>query len=220
MKTFREFLRGKNIGRVLLNRAVERNVKLEGITLDMATTKRMSYYRFMDTSKGRIFTADFEKTENVSVVLNLEEDLPFKNNSVDNIILFNIIEHIYNPHKLLEEVHRVLKKNGKLYASIPFMTYYHPSPTDYNRYTKEKLERMFSKFSIETIETAGGFFTVFNYNFTTYFLDAVKIKYLKNMISYILYVLSQAFDRKMVKIKRDYMEKFPLHYFIVAKKKS
>ena len=61
-------------------------------------------------------------------------------------------------------------------------------------------------------------FTAFNYGFSTYFLDAVKIKCLKNMISYILYMFSQVLDRKAAKIRRDYIEKFPLGYFIVAKK--
>jgi len=220
MKTFREFSRGKNIGRVLFNKIVEKHVKPEGITIDMGTTKKMSYYRFMDTGKGRIFTADFQRTENVSVVLDLEDNLPFRNNSVDNVIMFSILEHIYDPQRLLEEVRRVLKKEGRIYVSIPFMMYYHPSPRDYSRYTRERLERMLDNFSIETFETIGGFFTVFDYNFTTYFLDAVKMKKLKNMLSYISFLLSQAFDRKMMKIRKDYREKFPLHYFIAARKKS
>ena len=98
MNIFREFLRGKNTGRILFNRLVEKYVKLEGITLDLGCAHKMSYYRFMDTGKGRIFTADFVKTGNVSVILNLERDLPFKDNSVD--------------------IYRVLKRGGKFYMSI------------------------------------------------------------------------------------------------------
>ncbi len=203
-----------------MNRAVEKYVKPEGITLDLGCGQRTSYYRFMDTTKSKTFMADLEKTENVSLVLNLEKDLPFKDNSVDNMLLFNVLEHLYDPCKLLEEIHRTLKKQGKLYVYIPFMIYYHPSPHDYNRYTKEKLEKMFNKFYIETFETFGGLFTVFDYNFTGYFLNALNIKYFKNMISYIFYSFSQALDRKIVKIRKGYREKFPLGYFIVAKKQS
>jgi len=220
MNVVKEFLKGKNVGRVLFNRLVEKHVKVKGITLDLGCTGKMSYYRFMDTGKGRIFMADIEKRGNATVILNLEKELPFHNNSVDNVILFNVLEHIYNPYKVLEEIYRILKKNGKVYTSIPFMIYYHPSPRDYNRYTKEKLERIFDGFHIETFETIGGFFTVFDYNFTTYFLDAIKIKLLKNVISYIFYIFSRTLDRKMSKIKRNYKEKFPLSYFIVAKKQS
>ncbi|MHC1587044.1 MAG: class I SAM-dependent methyltransferase [Candidatus Syntropharchaeia archaeon] len=218
MNVVKEFFRGKNVGRVLFNKLVEKHVKLKGITLDLGCTQRMSYYRFMDTSKTKIFMADFMKTKNVSLILDLEKDLPFKDNSVDNIILFSVLEHIYDPHKLLKEIHRVLKRGGKFYMSIPFMVCYHPSPHDYNRFTKEKLERMLEEFSIERIETIGGFFTVFNYGFSTYFLDAVKVKPIKNLICYALYTISQALDKRVGRIRKEYVEKFPLGYFVVARK--
>jgi SAM-dependent methyltransferase len=220
MSTFREFMRGKNIGRVMFNRIAGEHVKLEGTTLDFGSAQKMSYYRFMDTSKTRIFRADLAKGKDVSVLLNLEDSLPFRDNSVDNVVLFAILEHIYDPRKLLDEIRRILKRQGKLYLSVPFMSSYHPSPHDYNRYTKEKLERMLDRFHIEKTETIGGFFTVFGYNFTTYFLGAVKVKHLRNFLTYSFYLFSQAMDRKISKIKGEYIEKFPLMYFIVAKKQS
>jgi len=218
MSAFREFMKGKNIARVLFNKIVEKNMNLEGLTLELGSTQKMSYHRFMDTSKTRIFMADFVKGKDVSVLLNLECDLPFKDNSIDNILLFAVIEHVYNPYKLLDETHRVLKRQGKLYLSVPFMSSYHPSPHDYNRYSKEKLERMLDRFHIEKAETIGGFFTVFGYHFTNYFLSAVRLKYIRNLITYIFYVSSHALDRKMDKIKGDHIERFPLGYFIAATK--
>ena len=98
MKIFGEFLKGKNVGRILFNRLVEKHVKPNGLTLDLGCTQKMSYYRFMDTSKGKVLMADFVKAKEVDIVLDLERKLPFKYNSVYNVILFSVLEHVYSPH--------------------------------------------------------------------------------------------------------------------------
>lgn len=45
--------------------------------------------------------------------------LPFKDNSVDTIILGGVIEHLENPIKALKEMNRVLKPNGVLLMETP-----------------------------------------------------------------------------------------------------
>lgn len=47
------------------------------------------------------------------------EKLPFEDNFFDAICAFEIIEHVQNSEKALEEVCRVLKKNGELFISTP-----------------------------------------------------------------------------------------------------
>lgn len=51
-----------------------------------------------------------------------EEILPFKDNSFDLVILFDVIEHVKKPFITLKESQRVLKKNGILY--VEFTPYY------------------------------------------------------------------------------------------------
>lgn len=50
------------------------------------------------------------------------ELLPFKNNSFDVVVLFDVIEHVGKPSIVLEESQRVLKKDGILY--VEFTPYY------------------------------------------------------------------------------------------------
>lgn len=45
--------------------------------------------------------------------------LPFKDDSFDKIYHLEVIEHVHTPIFLLEEIHRVLKKNGKATLSCP-----------------------------------------------------------------------------------------------------
>lgn len=45
--------------------------------------------------------------------------LPFKNNSIDTIVLSGVIEHLENPLLALKEVNRVLKENGLILIETP-----------------------------------------------------------------------------------------------------
>jgi len=45
--------------------------------------------------------------------------MPFKDESFDAVCLFELIEHLWTPKKLIDEARRVLKKNGRVYLSAP-----------------------------------------------------------------------------------------------------
>jgi ubiquinone/menaquinone biosynthesis C-methylase UbiE len=47
------------------------------------------------------------------------ENLPFKDNSVDFVIAFDVIEHLTHPEKGFSEINRVLKPGGQLLLHIP-----------------------------------------------------------------------------------------------------
>lgn len=47
------------------------------------------------------------------------QNLPFKNNSIDIVLAFDVIEHLTNPEKGFAEIARVLKPDGKLLLHIP-----------------------------------------------------------------------------------------------------
>ena len=54
------------------------------------------------------------------------EALPFEEGFFDTVITLETIEHVENPHRMLWEIKRVLKKNGTLLISIPGERVYHP----------------------------------------------------------------------------------------------
>jgi 2-polyprenyl-3-methyl-5-hydroxy-6-metoxy-1,4-benzoquinol methylase len=47
------------------------------------------------------------------------EKLPFEDNYFDAVCAFEVIEHVPDPEKVVNEVHRVLKKRGDLFISTP-----------------------------------------------------------------------------------------------------
>lgn len=44
---------------------------------------------------------------------------PFKSNSVDEIHMYHVLEHLSNPLEKMEELHRILKPGGMLHLRVP-----------------------------------------------------------------------------------------------------
>ena len=51
--------------------------------------------------------------------LGVGEALPFQNNSFDLVISSAVLEHVKDLEKVVEEIFRILKPNGKIYQEIP-----------------------------------------------------------------------------------------------------
>ena len=58
-----------------------------------------------------------------------------------SIILFNVLEHIYNQDQLIQSINQSLKNNGKLEIFIPFMFRHHKDPDDYLRLTHSYIKK-------------------------------------------------------------------------------
>ena len=60
---------------------------------------------------------------------------PFDDNSFDCLVCFQVMEHVDNVDLFLAEIKRVLKPDGLLLASAPFMWPEHEMPYDFKRWT-------------------------------------------------------------------------------------
>lgn len=105
-----------------------------------------------------IINVDLIPYKPVDVVCDITQ-LPFKDNSVDQIINIAVLEHVPNPQAVISEIHRVLKPGGKLLCEIPFMQGFHASPYDFQRFTYEGIKVQFKEFGnlrIHTNSPTGG----------------------------------------------------------------
>jgi len=71
--------------------------------------------------------------------------IPYKKNFFDYIILTEVIEHVEHYEKLKNDIHRVLKKNGKILITIPFILPEHEMPYDFRRFTMQGIINSFTK---------------------------------------------------------------------------
>lgn len=74
-------------------------------------------------------------------------NIPFPNEFFDCVIVQAVLEHVVDPHSCVQEAHRVLKKDGLVYAETPFMQQVHMSKYDFHRFTHLGHRRLFRNFS-------------------------------------------------------------------------
>ena len=79
--------------------------------------------------------------------------LPFQDGQFDHVILFEVLEHLYNPWKAVSEIVRVLKYNGKVTGSVAFLKPFHES---YFHFTHWGVKRIFEEHQMELITIYGG----------------------------------------------------------------
>jgi SAM-dependent methyltransferase len=70
--------------------------------------------------KEGYINCDISQEVNPDKIVDLEEKLPFKNNSIDEIIINHTLEHINNFIPLMHEFYRVCKKESIIYIKTPF----------------------------------------------------------------------------------------------------
>jgi len=108
-----------------------------------------SYHRFFTKEVGAEITSLDRQTSPVD----FERDrLTYPEESVDTVLMFNVLEHIFNYSNLLSEIKRVLKPGGRVYGSVPFLVGYHPDPKDFWRYTGSALETIFKSAGFNGLE--------------------------------------------------------------------
>lgn len=71
-------------------------------------------------------------------------ELPFRDATVDLVIMQEVLEHVGEFLDLVKEVRRVLKPGGLFYCQVPFQIGFHPGPKDYWRFTRQGIEHIFS----------------------------------------------------------------------------
>lgn len=90
------------------------------------------------------------------------DNIPVEAGSFDTVLLNEVLEHLENPEEVLKEICRIIKKNGVLICSIPFLFPVHADPYDFQRWTpgKIKIEIERAGFKVERIESMGGLIAV------------------------------------------------------------
>lgn len=193
--------------RALLNYEA-RSHRLSGAVLDVGGGENPSYYQFFRQSPGaKIINLDLR-----SQPIDFETDpLPHADASVDEVILCNVLEHIYNHVFLVREARRVLKPGGTLIGFVPFFMQVHPDPHDYFRYTKEALERIFREagFCAAAVKEIGRGPLAIHLNNLSSFLPRLITVWLVP----VWYVL----DGALVWLRPGWRARFPLGYFFEAR---
>ena len=73
-------------------------------------------------------------------------NIPFADNSIGTIICTEVLEHTQQPQELVDDMFRVLQKEGTAFITVPWSARFHYIPYDYYRFTPYMLKIIFKKF--------------------------------------------------------------------------
>jgi SAM-dependent methyltransferase len=90
----------------------------------------------------------------------------------DTVYSSQVLEHVPDPLKALQEIYRVLVPGGHAIVSVPLFNGLHEEPHDYFRYTPYGLKYLMEKagFKIADQYTAGGLLSFLSHTFSIVFV--------------------------------------------------
>ena len=113
----------------------------------------------------------------------LEKKLTLDSNSLDTVIIFNVLEHVSEVKNAFIEINRCLKQDyGKIIGSTPFIHRVHGAPNDYNRYTKQFIEKILEQTNFKNFKVENLGFGPFTSAYTILFDYLKFIPFLNNII--------------------------------------
>ena len=82
-----------------------------------------------------------ERSRDVDFVASADA-LPLEDEAIDAVLLTQVLEHVSDPAAALREAARVLRTDGTVYVTVPFVWELHELPYDFWRFTPASLEQL------------------------------------------------------------------------------
>lgn len=135
--TITRYLQDKFIEQLLLNQ--------KGKILELGSGDK-DFTKMMAVNCSEFIKSDYEPIRDDCIKIDAT-NIELPDNSFDCVVAVSILEHIYDYQKVIDEIYRILKPEGKLILACPFVFPYHPSREDYFRYSPAAYRKMLNRFS-------------------------------------------------------------------------
>jgi SAM-dependent methyltransferase len=208
-----------------IKEAIEKYAKGNFLDMGCGNKPYESFYKPLTSSQigCDIIQSDKHKVDVVCPVT----ELSFPEKEFDTVFCTQVLEHVFEHNKMMNEIFRVLKPGGTIILTVPFAWELHEEPYDFFRYTKHALKALFEEtgFVIDYIKPNGGkWAAIYQLRNNMMYDSFKKHKTLSNKLKKILFnelrltQLRNHFAIWMDKKFRD--EVFTLNYIVVAHKPS
>ena len=193
-----------------------KNIRLKGRSIEFGAykNKKRNFNNFFKGIPNCKLSNIYNHNHANYIKLDLTKKFKLKKNSFNNVIIFNVLEHLPDTKNVFSEIKNILKKDGTLIGSTPFIYQVHGAPNDYFRFTKdffyENLKKQFKKIYIKQLGH-GPFIASFSLiNPYLKFLPILREVIL--IFAYILDSLIQIF------VKTKLSEIYPIGFFFIIKR--
>lgn len=120
--------------------------------------------------------------------------MAFPDDSFDTIVNIQVLEHVLEPIRMVEEIHRVLKPNGYAIFLIPQTACVHSIPYCYSNFTIYWIREVLKKCNFTLVEEhkLGGVWSTMLFRIIYFFLQASRLgtfssrEYKRNFFFYLL----------------------------------
>ena len=203
---FKQLLKKNTLGRAVLNYRIKKE-NLNGDTLDLGSAEGRGYDKLISQSPDGQYVFSDNKLGGTQVDYETDR-LPFADGEFEDVLLFNVLEHLYHPKNVLQEIRRI--KQGRLIGSVPFLMWYHQDPHDYFRYTNEALEKIFKECGYKNIkietQAIGPYSTAFSQILPT----------LPTILRPIVFTPCYLLDMLFRALRGDNYKRYVLNYYFVC----
>ncbi len=100
-----------------------------------------------DAADVRLAGFDLYASPKVQLIADVHA-MPFADATFDAVWVQAVLEHVLEPHAVVEEIRRVLRPGGLVYAETPFLQAVHEGPHDFTRFTDSGQRWLFRRFDL------------------------------------------------------------------------
>ncbi len=94
-----------------------------------------------------VIAFDIYDTPRVQFVADAHQ-IPIIDGHFDGVVIQAVLEHVLEPQRVADEIWRVLKPGGLVYAETPFMQQVHEGAYDFTRFTESGHRYLFRRFAM------------------------------------------------------------------------
>lgn len=124
--------RGTPIGRNYVNKFVaEKAEGLGGTILEFGESRYKACFKTVQ----RYQVIDVVPGPSVDYVCDIHDVSSVPAHYFDVIVCTQVLEHVERPVDALRQLHKLLKKDGRLICTVPFLAHIHYVPTDFYRFS-------------------------------------------------------------------------------------
>ena len=98
--------------------------------------------------KANVVTLDIDSHYNPDYVADICSCKQISGGSFDFVLCTEVLEHVLRPFEAIDEIHRMLKKNGYLFLSVPLNFRIHGPLPDCWRFTEHGLRELLKDFNL------------------------------------------------------------------------